>query len=463
MDKSLSVAVEKFVTETGEVLADAAVGTSVNPKQLRKDTILEAYNLCAAIIDSKGQHTDIELWSLITAFSYHGLLPGIVSPDAMRRNSILRNKRKWLIKQSELFRTLRQVDEIRNTGAHLSRTYYEEAMALAHVTLAVDPNDAKEKPEELTAFQDMILDALSSDAPQAATDASATDDKPNPIKDEELSDEREPIEDLMDELGQLVGLSAVKEEIRLLTALIKVQKLRAERDLPTLDSSKHLIFSGNPGTGKTTVARLIARIYRSLEVVEKGHVVEVDRSGLVAGFIGQTAKKVADVFDRADGGVLIIDEAYSLTRGGEKDFGREAIDSIVKHVEDKRESMVVILAGYPNEMKELVDSNPGFQSRFPRTINFADYDNGELVEILKILAAKATYELSPEAEKAAEIWFAAQERDRGFGNGRLARNLFEAAVARHAERVSELTDPSDEQLTTLEEADIALVPNPGFS
>ena len=225
-----------------------------------------------------------------------------------------------------------------------------------------------------------------------------------------------------------------------------------------VDSTKHLIFSGNPGTGKTTVGRLLARIYRSLGVVEKGQLVEVDRSGLVVGFVGQTATRVTEVFDSADGGVLLIDEAYSLTRGGEKDFGREAIDAVVKNVEDRRDSMVVILAGYPKEMAELVATNPGFQSRFPKTIHFPDYSDEELVAILGLIARKGHYDLTDDATEAAAAWFGSHQRGRGFGNGRLARNLFEAAVSRHANRLVDVDAPSDAELTTLEAVDIASVP-----
>ena len=212
--------------------------------------------------------------------------------------------------------------------------------------------------------------------------------------------------------------------------------------------------SGNPGTGKTTVARLLAEIYRSLGVVERGHLVEVDRSGLVAGFVGQTAPKVVAAFDEADEGVLLIDEAYSLVRGSESDFGREAIDTIVKLVEDRRDRIVVIMAGYPDEMAQLVSANPGLRSRFPKTIHFPDYDGDELVEIFRMRCDKGGYLPTDDAIAAVRVHLDSVPRDKGFGNGRVARNLFEAAVARQASRIVEVDEPTDVDLTTLEADDI---------
>ena len=178
------------------------------------------------------------------------------------------------------------------------------------------------------------------------------------------------------------GSTGVKHEVKLVTNLLRVQRIREERGLPTMDQSRHLIFTGNPGTGKTTVARLLAQIYRTLGVVERGHLVETDRAGLVAGYVGQTAPLVLARFDEADQGVLLIDEAYSLVRGGERDFGREAIDAIVKLIEDRRDRIVVVMAGYPDEMEELISSNPGLRSRFPKVIHFPDYTTDELLAII---------------------------------------------------------------------------------
>ena len=215
-----------------------------------------------------------------------------------------------------------------------------------------------------------------------------------------------------------------------------------------------MVFTGNPGTGKTTVARLIAQIYRTLEVVPKGHLVETDRSGLVAGFVGQTATNVVSVFDAARGGVLLIDEAYSLVRGGEKDFGREAIDAIVKLVEDRREDTVVIMAGYTDEMVELMSSNPGLRSRFPQTIFFPDYTTDELVQIAELIAEGNEYTFDDEAKARLAKLLDEVPRDRGFGNGRLARNVFEAAVAKHASRVVAMEEHSAELLQTLVAEDL---------
>jgi SpoVK/Ycf46/Vps4 family AAA+-type ATPase len=248
-------------------------------------------------------------------------------------------------------------------------------------------------------------------------------------------------------------METVKREVRLVADLTRVEKLRRERGLPVLEQSRHLVFTGNPGTGKTTVARLLSRIYRSLGIVEKGHLVETDRSGLVAGYVGQTATKVVAAFDRADQGTLLIDEAYSLIRGGEDDFGREAIDTVVKLVEDRRDRLVVILTGYTGEMALLVAANPGMKSRFPKSIHFPDYSSEELVAILQMTASKGKFELTDDAKAKAQAWLDAIPRDTGFGNGRLVRNLFEHAVGRQATRLAAVESPTDEQLLTLESED----------
>ncbi len=466
MDRGLTKAVDRFSRLIGQALRQAASGTNVDVDKLERDSIVEAFNLTAAFVDVDDRHTDDELWAVVAAFAHHDLLPGIVTPDAIRRNDLVRDKQTWLAKPSDLFETLRQVDVKRGTS--LARLYYDEAMTLAHTVVSLDQYPSDDELRSLVDFQRLLMAALPGERSKTPTTAAEggpvpTDDHGGDAATVEAEPEApleppEPLEDVLAELDALIGLDEVKEEVRLLSALLRIQKLRQERDLPVVDSNNHLIFSGNPGTGKTTVGRLLARIYRSLGVVEKGQLIEVDRAGLVAGFVGQTATKVTEVFDKADGGVLLIDEAYSLTRGGEKDFGREAIDAVVKNVEDRRDSMVVILAGYPKEMAELVATNPGFQSRFPKTIYFPDYSNSELVDILGLIAANGTYDLTDEAKEAAEVWFGAHERGRGFGNGRLARNLFEAAVSRHAQRLVDVHDPSDQELTTLEAADIAAVP-----
>ena len=234
-----------------------------------------------------------------------------------------------------------------------------------------------------------------------------------------------------------------------LTSLLQIQALRAERGLPTIEISHHLVFTGNPGTGKTTVGRLLSQIYRALGVVSKGHLIETDRSMLVAGFVGQTATKTMAVLLSSLGGMLLIDEAYSLARGGADDFGREAIDTLVKFMEDNRDDIGIVAAGYPAEMQDFIDINPGLKSRFTRTINFADYTDVELVTIFTSLGEKNNYSPTDDAVAKLHALLAAQQRDRGFGNARFIRNVFEEAVGRQAQRLTALEDPTDEQLCTL--------------
>jgi Cdc6-like AAA superfamily ATPase len=271
------------------------------------------------------------------------------------------------------------------------------------------------------------------------------------------------LEELLAKLHRLVGLERVKEEVETLANLIRVRAMRKERKLPVPPMTLHLVFTGNPGTGKTTVARLLAGIYRALGALSKGHLVEVDRSGLVAGYVGQTSLKVHEVVERALGGILFIDEAYALVvdRGAE-DFGHEAVDTLLKLMEDHRDDLVVIVAGYTAPMKRLLDSNPGLRSRFNRFIEFPDYTPEQLTEIFRRMCEDAGYRLSQAAQVRMAADLAARYATRGdnFANAREVRNLFENSIARHANRVAKMTEITDELLTVLEREDLKDPPKP---
>ncbi|ROS77040.1 AAA family ATPase [Cellulomonas sp. PhB143] len=262
----------------------------------------------------------------------------------------------------------------------------------------------------------------------------------------------EPLADVLAELDALVGLGSVKREVRRQAELLRVEGLRAAAGLggPTL--TRHLVFTGNPGTGKTTVGRLVARIYRSLGILSSGHLVEVDRSELVAGYLGQTAERTTAVVTSALGGVLLVDEAYALA--GDR-YGEEAVDTLVKDMEDHRDDLVVIVAGYPGPMTRLLESNPGLRSRFSRVLEFDDYTGDELGTIFARAAAAADFSPTPDAVEAFARRTATVERGPAFGNARWVRNVLDVAVARHAWRLRDVARPTLDELRTLLPQDLA--------
>ncbi|MBP3656974.1 MAG: AAA family ATPase [Clostridia bacterium] len=279
-----------------------------------------------------------------------------------------------------------------------------------------------------------------------------------PAKEEAKPAEPEKtLEELMAELDSLIGLDGVKREVRTLTNLIKVRAMRKEHGLKVMDMSFHMVFTGNPGTGKTTVARLVAKIYKQLGFLSKGQLVETDRSGLVAGYVGQTAGKVTEVVNSALGGILFIDEAYALARKGmENDFGREAIDTLVKLMEDNRDDLVVIVAGYTDEMHDFLTSNPGLISRFNKYIDFPDYTDDELMDILAMNAKRQGYVVSEDARKVIRQMLSSMTLSErlDFGNARGMRNTLEKLVQEQANRIAALTcEITKEMLQEITEED----------
>jgi SpoVK/Ycf46/Vps4 family AAA+-type ATPase len=264
------------------------------------------------------------------------------------------------------------------------------------------------------------------------------------------------LEKLLEELNGLIGLTKVKEEIDNLINVLKVEKIRQEKGLGVPDKTLHLVFTGNPGTGKTTVARILSKIYKSLGVLSKGHLVESDRSGLVAGFVGQTAIKTSDICKSALDGVLFIDEAYALSEGGDNDFGKEAINTLLKFMEDNRKRIIIIVAGYTGNMQEFIAKNPGLKSRFNKYIHFDDYTPEELFKIFEKTSSNMKLILSEGVKaKIMEIFQKEYDnRDEKFGNGRFARNLFEKTYMHQANRLVKITELTDEALCTITEEDL---------
>ena len=310
-------------------------------------------------------------------------------------------------------------------------------------------------------------DFFGTPAPRPAAPANKQPEKPaqktetpaakagEPAKAEAPAEPPEDINALREELNGYIGLPGIKREVNNLINMATVYKMREKHGLPTVDMSLHMVFTGNPGTGKTMIARLMARIYRSLGILSKGQLVEVDRSGLVAGYVGQTATKTAEVIEKAKGGVLFIDEAYALNGNSQNDFGQEAIDTLLKAMEDNRDDLVVIVAGYDKLMDDFIHSNPGLESRFNRYLHFDDYSVDEMVDIFRMQLKKGKYTLDDAAAEAVREYIEASKTHLiSFGNARGVRNIFERTLVAQSNRLACAENVTVEMLMAITADDI---------
>jgi SpoVK/Ycf46/Vps4 family AAA+-type ATPase len=331
---------------------------------------------------------------------------------------------------------------------------------LAEIVIAVDLESSLEETEDLTALRSTLMNAIEEaglplevpgedeeeevqdvvvQAPKVLKQKTAKKASTKVAKSDKPSSAEKPkdLDALLQELGALVGLASVKAEVNSLVNFVRIRKMRLDQGMAVPPMSMHLVFTGNPGTGKTTVARLLAEIFASIGLLEKGHLVETARSGMVASYVGQTAEKVSTLVNSAKGGVLFIDEAYALVGKMAGDYGQEAIETLLKLMEDNRDELIVIVAGYTDLMSDFLDSNPGLKSRFNKFIDFPDYEPTELQEILEGMCHKGDYIMEAEALPVAFEMLKQHHQSRGanFGNGRMVRNFFEKTLSNQSDRL----------------------------
>ena len=404
--------------------------------QTLSDGHLKAYNA----LYSKGQKVPSTLyWELVSA---EAAFPGLGVPDFYRVLVLTKKEaaEELLRFLRELMRKLCDPD----LSVPSETAFMQEAGKLLSGVLTSDD------PLGFTALRSPGRNEAGAAAASKKAESSPGETAPEPEPPEDL-------DKLLEELDSLIGLGQIKKDVRSLINLIKIRKLRQAEELKVPELSLHMVFTGNPGTGKTTVARLLARLYRSIGVLETGTLLEVDRAGLVAGYVGQTALKTMEAVKKARGGILFVDEAYSLVPDGSgNDFGQEAISTILKAMEDMREELVVIVAGYPEPMERFISSNPGLESRFGKYFHFEDYTGKELMDIFRLQCRKNQYVPDEEAERFCIEMFndLYESRDENFGNARDVRNIFERAVANQANRLAAMEMPTKDDLMKLLKEDI---------
>lgn len=435
------------------------VNTSTARDKLKKEFI----DFLSYLSASDGIISDFEAQFITDYFDYN------MSAEDLRKyiDSNSTYTTKFEQKVPETFKRLIYEDNDKYSSSgelavSASEAYIQVIECIGKEFLVCDGEATEEEVCDFNTYTLMLKNTKKMEAkfPNKIRSAVAVDDVhpgKNIPKFNEKGEKEDTLEELLEQLNTLIGLKVVKNDVNSLIHLQEIKQLRKSRGLKEIPVSNHLVFYGNPGTGKTTVARLLARIYHMMGILSKGQFVEVDRSGLVAGYVGQTALKVQEVVEKSLGGVLFIDEAYALTYPTSGyDYGQEAVDTLLKAMEDHRDDFIVIVAGYPELMAQFVDSNPGLRSRFNKYINFEDYNVEELCEIFKVMCKEAGY--SPTAE-VIEYSYAVFEkkyenRKENFANAREVRNFFEKAMMNQADRLFEINNPTNNQLSTLEIEDV---------